>query len=44
MGRESQVVTRSFTNGSGETVTKELELFTWEKLDRLEDVKTAFGL
>jgi len=44
MGREPQIVTRSFTNGSGETVTKELELFTWEKLDRLADVKSAFGL
>lgn len=47
MGRSPEMVKKTFTrsNGSG-TISKELEveLFTWEKLDRVEDIKKAFGL
>ena len=43
MGRKNEVVTKTFgQNGNAKTV--EVELFTWEKLDFVEQVKTAFGL
>lgn len=29
---------------NGKTETKEVEFFTWEKLDRVEDIKKAFGI
>ena len=44
MGRNPEVKTVTFTNGSGETVDKEVETFTWEKLDFVEEVRGAFGL
>jgi S-adenosylmethionine synthetase len=44
MGRHPEVKTVSFTNGSGETKSIEIETFTWEKLDMVEQVKEAFGL
>ena len=44
MGRKNEVVSKTFTNGEGETKTMDVELFTWEKLDYVERVKEAFGL
>jgi S-adenosylmethionine synthetase len=44
VGRTNEVVTKSFIDADGNTYTREVELFTWEKLNRLEDVKAAFGL
>ena len=44
MGRTPRKKTVKLTNGSGETVTREVETFTWEKLDMVEEVKKAFGL
>ena len=44
MGRTPEVKKASFTNGSGETKTLEIETFTWEKLDMVDAVKAAFGL
>lgn len=44
MGRESQTVTRTFRNGSGEEKEITFETFTWEKLDYVDQVKEAFGL
>ena len=44
MGRKPQVVTKTFTKPTGETKTVEVELFTWEKLDRVEDIKNKFNL
>lgn len=44
MGREPQTVRKQFRSPSGEMVEKEVELFTWEKLDYVEQVKAAFGL
>ncbi|WP_196885541.1 methionine adenosyltransferase [Aureivirga sp. CE67] len=44
MGRESEVKNVSFTNPAGETITKEVETFTWEKLDYVDQVVEAFGL
>jgi S-adenosylmethionine synthetase len=45
MGREPQKVTKTFvTHERGEEKTVEVELFPWEKLDKVEEVKAAFGL
>ena len=44
MGRKNEVVTKTFKRPDGVVITKEVELFTWEKLDYVEKVKSAFGL
>jgi S-adenosylmethionine synthetase len=44
MGRQPQVVKKTFTSRYHETKTMDIELFTWEKLDRVDDIKRAFGL
>jgi S-adenosylmethionine synthetase len=44
MGRKNEVVTKTFKRPDGVVVTKEVELFTWEKLDYVDKVKSAFGL
>lgn len=44
MGRTPEIKNVSFTNGSGETKTIEIETFTWEKLDFVDQVKAAFEL
>ena len=44
MGRKSEVVKKVFTSHYHETKEMEVELFTWEKLDRVDDIKKAFGL
>jgi S-adenosylmethionine synthetase len=44
MGRKNEIVTKTFKQPSGETLTLDVELFTWEKLDYVDKVKTAFGL
>ena len=44
MGRTNQMVTKSFTTPGNETKTMEVELFTWEKLDYVDAVKSAFGI
>ena len=44
MGRPSEIKEISVTNGSGETKTMEVETFTWEKLDHVDQVKAAFGI
>lgn len=44
MGRKNEVVTKTFTAPDGKQVTREVELFTWEKLDYVDQVKTAFAL
>jgi S-adenosylmethionine synthetase len=43
MGRKSEIKTVTFEN-AGKKVTKEIETFTWEKLDYVDQVKKAFGL
>jgi S-adenosylmethionine synthetase len=43
MGRPSEKKTLTFTN-AGTTKTVEVETFTWEKLDYVDKVKSAFGL
>ena len=44
MGRKNEVVKKPFTSRYHETKVMEVELFTWEKLDRVDDIKKAFGL
>ncbi len=44
MGRKNEVVTKTFKSPDGAVKTIEVELFTWEKLDRVADIKTAFGI
>ncbi len=39
MGRKSQIISKTFNSPSGESRTLEVELFTWEKLDFLEEIK-----
>ena len=42
MGRENEVVEKTFTSRYHETKTIPVELFTWEKLDRVEEIKAVF--
>jgi S-adenosylmethionine synthetase len=44
MGRTSEIKTVTFSNPMGETVSQEVETFTWEKLDYVAKVKKAFKL
>lgn len=44
MGRTPKKVTKEFTLSNGEKIQKEVELFSWEKLDYVDKVKAAFGL
>jgi len=44
MGRTPQIVKREFRDGNGQPFTLEVELFTWEKLNRVDDIRKAFGL
>ena len=44
MGRKNEVVTKTFKAPDGTTVSKEVELFTWEKLDFVDKVKAAFNI
>lgn len=44
MGRSNRVITKAFQPKGEEPRTLEVELFTWEKLDRVEDIKKEFGL
>jgi S-adenosylmethionine synthetase len=44
MGRQPEVVEKTFTAPDGKTVKKKVELFTWEKLDYVRKIKQAFGI
>ena len=44
MGRKNEIVTKTFTSRYHESKSIEVELFTWEKLDRIEEIKKTFGL
>jgi|SRR5574344_405653 S-adenosylmethionine synthetase len=44
MGRKSEIVTKTFSSHYHETKTIDVELFTWEKLDRVDDICKAFNL
>ncbi len=44
MGREPQVITKTFESPYNGRIEREVELFTWEKLDYVDKVKDAFGI
>jgi S-adenosylmethionine synthetase len=44
MGRKNEVVEKTFSSPDGKSIKKKVELFTWEKLDAVKEVKKAFGL
>ena len=44
VGRTPVEVTKSFKDGNGKEFTQTVELFTWEKTDKVADIKAEFGL
>jgi S-adenosylmethionine synthetase len=44
MGREPQTVSKTFTSPYFADVVREVELFTWEKLDYVDKIKNIFGI
>ena len=44
MGRKNEVVKKTFTSRYHETKEMEVELFTWERLDRVDDIRKEFGI
>lgn len=45
MGKEHYIADKTFNKGHKNEITlKDLEFFTWEKLDKVEEIKAAFGI
>ncbi len=44
MGRKNEIKEKVFTSRYHETKHIEVELFTWEKLDKIQEIKSAFNL
>ena len=44
MGRKNEVVRKTFTSHYHEMKVIDVELFTWEKLDRVDDIRKEFGI
>ena len=44
MGKEPRTITKIFESPYNGKITREVELFTWEKLDYVDKVKEAFNL
>jgi S-adenosylmethionine synthetase len=44
MGRTPVEVKKYFKDGNGNEISQIVELFTWEKLDKVEEIKAAFHL
>lgn len=44
MGRENVTVKKTFSAPDGKQITKNVELFTWEKLDYVPKLKKVFGI
>jgi S-adenosylmethionine synthetase len=44
MGRKNEIVTKSFFTPNGKEKKVKVELFTWEKLDHVKQLKQAFGI
>ncbi|AZB00526.1 methionine adenosyltransferase [Chryseobacterium joostei] len=45
MGKEHYIADKTFNKGhKNELTLKDLEFFTWEKLDKVEEIKAAFGI
>lgn len=39
MGRTNEVVTKTFVDENGKPFSREVELFTWERLDKVEEIR-----
>ena len=44
VGRKNEVIKKTFTSLYHETKTMEVELFTWEKLDKVAEIRKTFDL
>ena len=44
IGRQPQIISKTFTSHYHETKTIDVELFTWEKLDAVDKIKDCFKL
>ena len=44
MGRKNEIVKKTFNRGKDNEKTLDVELFTWEKLDFVDKIKTAFNI
>lgn len=44
MGRTPRMVKKTYSSNYWPTIEKEVELFTWEKLDYVETIRKAFQL
>ena len=44
MGRKNEVVKKTFTSFYHETKTIDVELFTWEKLDKVDEIRQRFSI
>lgn len=44
MGRQNEVITKTFYSPYRDEIKLDVELFTWEKLDYVDKIKSAFGL
>ena len=44
MGRKNEVVSKTFEIPNADSITLDVELFTWEKLDYVDKVKSAFNI
>jgi S-adenosylmethionine synthetase len=43
LGREPKIVTKQFKDRAGNVFSKQVELFTWEKTDYVDQLKELFG-
>ena len=43
-GRKNEVITKTFKSRYHKTKSMEVELFTWEKLDKVKELKAVFGI
>jgi S-adenosylmethionine synthetase len=44
MGRKPEIVSKTFVSPEGKVVQKDVELFTWEKLDYVDKIKKVFKI
>lgn len=44
VGRTPELVSKTFNEGKADEKTMQVELFTWEKLDKVDEIKKEFGL
>lgn len=44
MGRTPEIVTKTFEQPNGDSITLDVELFTWERLEYVDAIKAAFKI